>query len=91
MTDYTHCLERAGKEYGLILNFDKVEGLLVRCSQALKNADSSDIKSRDSLEYLGCSLHLDGHMPGELKQRLGMARDDFVQMNKIWNHSSIFT
>ena len=67
-----------------MLNFDKVEALSVRCSQDLKNANGSDIKSKDSLKYLAYSFHADGHILGELKQRLAMARDDFVQMRKIW-------
>ena len=65
------------------MNFEKVEVMPVRCTAAVTNSDGSMVKVKDCLKYLGCSLQSDGHMMGELKQRLGIARDDFKQLSKV--------
>ena len=77
------CIEHCGKEYGLALNVDKIEALPVKCERSIRNFDHSSVKSCNSLRYLGCSLHSDGHMLGEVKQRFAIARDEFKQLSKF--------
>ena len=51
--------------------------------------DGTVVKSRLAIKYLGCSLHDDGRMIGELKQKLATARHEFKQLSKVWNHTSV--
>ena len=39
--------------------------------------------------YLRCVLNADGNAGTELSRRLGSAREEFCNLQRIWNHSSI--
>ena len=89
LQDYMTSIEKHGKAYGLTLNFKKVEALPVRTQHTLQNSDDTQVKTTNSLKYLGCLLDENGQLTGELKRRIAMARDDFNQLAKVWNHVSV--
>ena len=55
----------------------------------MQNSDDTRVKIANSLKYLGCLLDENGQLTGELKRRIAMARDDFNQLAKVWNHASV--
>ena len=87
---YMRSIEVCGRTYGLSLNFDKIEALPVKCLQTIQNSDGSAVKTKECLKYLGCSLDSNGRMMGELKQKIAIARDEFNQLSKVWNHTTVF-
>ena len=54
-----------------------------------KTPNGGDIPSKESLVYLGSTLHADGRSGSEINRRLGMARADFDAVSRIWGHASI--
>ena len=66
---YMQEIERSGREYGLILNFNKVEALTVRTQHQIRNSDNSLVTSKDSLKYLGSTLHENGKIIGGISNR----------------------
>ena len=87
--EYMQSIAACGKAYGLSLHFEKLEALPVRSTAKLSNTDGATIKMKESLKYLGSLLHQDGHMTSELQQKIATAREDFKQLSKIWNHTSV--
>ena len=78
-----------GAEYGLELNWKKVEFLPIRCDTSIRGPDGSDIKSCNSIQYLGAMLSGDGKIDSELGRRLAIAAAEFKIMKQIWNHCSL--
>ena len=58
---------------------------------AIRNSDGTEVKIKMAIKYLGCTLHQDGQMLGELKQKLACARNEFNQLSKVWNHTAVTT
>ena len=86
---YMKTIEKHGRTYGLVLNFSKVEALPVRDDATICNSNGSPVATKQSLKYLGAALHKNGQVTGELKQKLKLARNDFKQLSKVWNHASV--
>ena len=80
-------VEICGAEYGLTLNWNKVEALPVRCDVTLKSTDNKDIAIKDSILYLGALIANDGRISSEFNRRLGLASADFKSLSQCWNHS----
>ena len=78
-----------GKEYGLELNWKKVELLPIRCEAYILDPAGNDLHSTESIKYLGALFSNTGRIDSELSRRLGMAAADFKAVKQIWNHSSI--
>ena len=83
---YMMVIEELGREYGLELNWKKIECLPIRCQAHLSAADGSEIPEDSSITYLGALLANDGKIDSELSRRIGMAAADFKMLKKIWNH-----
>ena len=83
------CKAEKGKEYGLKLNWKKVECLPIRNLTQIHNEDGELLECKDSFLYLGAQIDGDGHADGELGRRLGLAFADFKSLCKIWNHTSL--
>ena len=70
-------IQKLGAQYGLELNWKKVESLPIRCEASLTAPDGTSISAYDSITYLGALLTNDGKINSELSRRLGMANSDF--------------
>jgi hypothetical protein len=82
-------IEEKGSEYGLSLNWNKVEAMLIKCSPSLQGTNGLAIASKDSIVYLGATLSADGRATSELNRRIGMAFADFKTLSQVWNHSNL--
>ena len=82
-------IARAGANYGLLLNWGKVEVMPVRCEAAIRKPDGSTVAAKTSLVYLGSVITASGDMAAEIGRRLGAARANFVSLEQVWRHSSL--
>ena len=76
---FAHAVERAGSSYGMALHGTKTRALSVATEARLKNPDG---------KYWAL-LSRDGRMNSELFRKLGCARADFLQLQRLWGHSRI--
>ena len=87
---YMECIADVGKEYGLSLNWQKLEQINVNCDdKKLCSPAGEDIHVKKSMKYLGAQLAADGHIESEVAQKLGAAAQVFKSLKRIWNHCSI--
>ena len=78
-----------GAQYGLALNWKKIEALPVRSNPSLKGPDGTEIELKDAILYLGAMISGNGRITSELNRRIGMASADFATLSRIWNHSNL--
>jgi hypothetical protein len=89
VSQYMALIDEAGAQYGLYLNWKKLEVLPVRCTADLPMPDGTKIKVRQNMKYLGSTLASDGQAVAELTMRLGAAEADFRKLKQIWSHGNI--
>ena len=72
-----------GKQYGLELNWKKVEAMSSKVSDSLRGENDYEIEMKKSILYLGSSISIDGSVTSEVSRRLGMDQQDFKALSKI--------
>ena len=81
----------AGRLYGMELRWDKFQLLEVQCRASILTPTGERIEAKPGIDYLGSVLSHDG-LPGhELGRRIGMAKADFLQLQKVWKHFALPT
>jgi hypothetical protein len=55
----------------------------------LKRPDGSSFENRGSLQYLGALLTANGRADSEISRKLGLARADFNQLQRLWGHARV--
>ena len=82
----------AGSFYGMELHWDKFQLLQVQCQASILTPAYERIVSKPGIDYLGSVLAHDG-LPGHeldrIGRRIGMAKRDFLELQKVWKHSSL--
>ena len=69
-------------------HWDKFQLLQVEC-QSIRTPSGDRIELKQNIDYLGSIVSCDG-LPGhELGRRIWMAKADFLQLQKVWKHSSL--
>ena len=86
---YMDSIVLVGAEYGLQLNWNKVEALPCRMNVHFESPSGENIQSKTSMVYLGSLFSSDGKIKSEISRRMGMARKDFEVLQSIWKHSSL--
>ena len=86
---YMDCIIGLGVEYGLELNWSKVEMMKVGVQADVLKPDGAPVTVKEALVYLGPLLHRDGRVDSELCRRLGTATADFNQLQKVWRHTNL--
>ena len=82
-------MAEAGQLYGMELHWDKFQLLQVQCQSSIRTPPGDRIEFKPGIDYLGSIVSCDG-LPGhELGRRIGMAKADFLQLQKVWKHSSL--
>ena len=85
-----HCIAECGKQYGLSLNWTKVEQMAVQCEAAcITDPHGQAIQSKSSLKYLGAQLAANGQVESEVLRKIGLAASDFRTLRRIWQHCNI--
>jgi len=78
-----------GREYGLEMNWEKVELLAARCQPVLFRPDGQQIPCKASIKYLGAMVCANGDIDSELGRRIGLARSEFNNLAHVWQHTRI--
>ena len=86
---YMEVIISVGMEYGLEINWDKVDVLGVRCHPKLQQTNGTCIQQKDSIQYLGALISADGCIQSELNRRIGMAASDFKVLHILWTHTDV--
>ena len=86
---YLSCSVDIGSEYGLEMNWSKVELMRVQSNDLVTGPGGRVLQPKDSFIYLGSSVAADGDVNSELSRRLGMARADFDKIRQVWSHTRL--
>ena len=78
-----------GAEYGLEINWKKVEMMGLRCQPAVFDMSGQFIDQKTSFQYLGALISADGCIQSEVNRRIGMAVVDFKVLAVLWTHSNV--
>ena len=89
LQEFLSKVAEAGQLYGMELHWDKFQLLQVQCQSSIRAPSGDRIEPKRGIDYLGPIVSCDG-LPGhELGRRIGMAKADFLQLQKFWKHSSL--
>ena len=86
---YMNAVVELGKEYGMQINWKKVDVMQMRAEADICDPGGKVLVSKDSIKYLGALLHESGKIDSELSRRIGIASGDFKKLSAVWNHSSL--
>jgi hypothetical protein len=87
--EYAQAVEKAGASYGMSLHWGKTQAMCVGNAVSLRKPDGSLFENRESLQYLGALLTASGRVDSEISRKLGLARADFNQLQRLWGHVSV--
>jgi len=87
--EYAHAVEMAGASYGMTLNWAKTQAMCVGDACCIKKPDGGLFENRESLQYLGALLSANGRADSEISRKLGVARAEFNQLQKLWGHANV--
>ena len=87
--EFAGAVERAGVAYGMTLHWGKTQALSIGDAGPLYKPDGTMFEDAGCLGYLGAMLSSDGRVDSELSRKLGAARGDFNQLQKLWGHGGI--
>ena len=87
--EYMKTVERAGLEYGLQIHWGKVALVAVGRNVPVHTPEGKEIKSQESMVYLGSTLHTNGKFTSEISRKLGAAHATFRSMHQVWKSSMI--
>ena len=86
---YIQTIATQGKKYGLSLNMDKLEMIRMNTKLDIMDPMQNAIPCKQSMRYLGALLSDTGNIRSELGQRIGLARQEFHELARIWKHANI--
>ena len=89
INEFLHAVCRAGHSIGMELHWGKFQLLPVRCAPDIRTQTGDKIASTPQINYLGAALAADGNCDNEIARRIGMAKADFMSLQKIWRHSAL--
>ena len=86
---YMLAIEKAGREYGLCLNWSKCEVMTVRTHGIIKSPEGVELPIKVSITYLGSLISSDGRVATELSRRFGKAKGEFHSLKRVWMHANV--
>ena len=86
---YMQLIATEARKYGLILNNSKLEMMQINSNASVYDMDGHCIKDKQSLKYLGVTLHKIGRADSEISSKIGIAKADFRGLVQIWKHANI--
>jgi len=87
--EYAQAVERAGGNYGMKLHWGKTQAMCVGDAGSLRSPDGAAFEDTGSMQYLGALLAGNGRIDSELSRKIGTARGDFNQLQRLWGHSGV--
>jgi hypothetical protein len=89
VTEFLAALAQAGSLYGMEPHAGKFQLLQVQTNSKIHSVGGHPVPVTDHLSYLGSTLASDGRATAELSRRIGMAKNDFKALSKVWKHSAL--
>ena len=86
---YMDVIIAVGGDYGLKINWKKVEVFGVRCNPEIFTTDGLPVEQKELITYLGALISADGFIQSEINRRIGMAGADFRILSVVWSHASV--
>ena len=86
---HVDCIRRIGKEYGLELNYAKLEVLAINSDDSILNATGIRIETKERIIYLIALLTYDSGIAFELTRSICIASRAFADLQKVWNHANV--
>ena len=87
--EFARAVEQAGSTYGMTLYWGKTQALSAGTKSCLRKPDGTLFEDVGVLQYLGGLISADGRFDSELSRKLGMAKSDFNQLQRLWSHASV--
>ena len=84
-----NAIASVGARYGMELHWGKFQLVQIRGEFCIRRADGTKIPSKDSLTYLGTTMHGDGDLKNELGMKLGRAWGEYCKIERVWAHTTI--
>ena len=81
--EFAHAVERSGSSNGMTLHWAKTKALAEATDARLKKPDGDLFKDIRSTQYLGALLSGDACIDSELSWKLGYAKADFIQLQRL--------
>ena len=89
LAQFVAAVASAGKRYGLELHLGKLQLINVGSSATVRLPDGNDLHPKPQMEYLGTALSDAACSDTELSRRIGMAKQDFRHLSRVWNHAGL--
>ena len=89
LQEYMAAVEQCGRQYGLEIHWGKVHYVPVSSEQCVKSPAGETIQPKESMIYLGATIHGDGRFGSEVSRKIGAAKEAFKFLHAIWKHSRI--
>ena len=89
VSEFLQAVRAAGERFGLELHDDKFQLIQIGPSGAVQGTHAAHITSSNSMIYLGSLLTDDGRGSAELSRRIGIARNEFFTLQRVWSQSNL--
>ena len=80
---YMNCILNQGKHYGLTFNWDKISMIRIGCNPIIAKPNGSSVDPAQSIVYLGGIISADGYCTSEISRRIGLARLEFTNLQRV--------
>ena len=87
--EYMKAIEQCGHECGLKIHWGKVQLVKVRTNEELTGPDGQILSDKQSMIYLGSTVHADGRFRADVGRKLGAATADFQALVAVWKNAGI--
>lgn len=86
--EYSKAVEQCGAEYGLQIHSSKFQLLKASTQQNVWSPEGKTIEDKESMVYLGASVHANGRANSEVGRKIGLAHADFKNLSRVWRHAA---
>ena len=85
---YMNCIAEAGAVFGLSFNWDAIAAMPIGGPARMARPDGT-LAEQKSMLYLGGALDARDNLSSKLNRRLGLARSDVKNLERVWKHANV--
>jgi hypothetical protein len=89
LEEYMAAVEERGRDYGLQVHWGKVHLISVGTDTSIRSPSGAEITPKDSMLYLGSTIHADGKYGCEVSRKIGAARAEFKSLHTVWKCAGV--
>ena len=87
--EYMAQVELKGRDYGLQVHWGKVCLVKVCADSPIHGPSGQVLEAKDSMLYLGSTIHANGKFGCEVSRKIGAASAEFKLLHRVWKNASI--